>query len=96
MNLYGKKISRVRVLNIMEETAEATEKMVNLAIREINEENIKILDIQTTGDNMILVLGEKSWPSPWIKKVRAGGSSSVGRVSASQAECRGFEPRLPL
>ena len=24
------------------------------------------------------------------------GSSSVGRVSASQAECRGFEPRLPL
>jgi ABC-type multidrug transport system ATPase subunit len=24
------------------------------------------------------------------------GSNSVGRVSASQAECRGFEPRLPL
>ena len=24
------------------------------------------------------------------------GSSSVGRVSASQAECRGFESRLPL
>ena len=25
-----------------------------------------------------------------------GGSSSVGRASAFQAECRGFEPRLPL
>jgi hypothetical protein len=24
------------------------------------------------------------------------GSSSVGRASAFQAECRGFEPRLPL
>ena len=58
MNLYGKKISRVRVLNIMEESAEATEKMVNLAIREINEENIKILDIQTTGDNVIFFLGK--------------------------------------
>ena len=29
-------------------------------------------------------------------KVRAGGSSSVGRASAFQAEGRGFEPRLPL
>ena len=26
----------------------------------------------------------------------AGGSSSVGRASAFQAECRGFDPRLPL
>ena len=25
-----------------------------------------------------------------------GGSSSVGRASAFQAECREFEPRLPL
>ena len=65
MNLYGKKISRVRVLNIMEESAEATEKMVNLAIREINEENIKILDIQTTGDNLIFILGEKE---TWSQK----------------------------
>ena len=24
------------------------------------------------------------------------GRNSAGRVSASQAECRGFEPRLPL
>ncbi len=27
---------------------------------------------------------------------RLSGSNSVGRVSASQAECRGFDPRLPL
>ena len=59
MSLYGKRVSHVRVLNIMEESAEATEKMVSLAIREINEQNIKILDIQTTGDNLIFILGEK-------------------------------------
>jgi hypothetical protein len=29
---------------------------------------------------------------PW----RPGGSSSVGTASAIQAECREFEPRLPL
>ena len=96
MKFEGYKISGVKVVNIMEENAEAIEKMVNQAIGEVYQQKLKILDIQTTGDNMILVLGEKSWPSPWIKKVRAGGSSSVGRVSASQAECRGFEPRLPL
>src|SRR5262249_29163035 len=27
---------------------------------------------------------------------RTSGHSSVGRASASQAECRGFEPRCPL
>ena len=58
MSIYGKKVSHVRVLNIMEESAEATEKMVNLAIREINEQNIKILDIHTTGDNVIFFLGK--------------------------------------
>ena len=64
MSLYGKKVSHVRVLNIMEESAEATEKMVNLAIREINEQNIKILDIQTTGDNLIFILEKKETWSP--------------------------------
>jgi hypothetical protein len=32
----------------------------------------------------------------WATILSAGGSSSVGRASAFQAECRGFEPRLPL
>jgi hypothetical protein len=44
----------------MEENAEAIEKMVNQAIDEVYRQKLKILDIQTTGDNMILVLGKKS------------------------------------
>ena len=60
MKFEGYKISGVRVVNIMEENAEAIEKMVNQAIDEVYRQKLKILDIQTTGDNMILVLGEKS------------------------------------
>ncbi len=48
------------MLNIMEESAEAIEKMVNGAIAEINEQKIKILDIHVTGDNLILILGDKN------------------------------------
>jgi len=59
MSLNGRKVSGVRVVNIMEESAEATEKMVNKAIDEINGQGIEILDIQTTGDNLILILGDK-------------------------------------
>lgn len=32
----------------------------------------------------------------WFGSLKSGGSSSVGRASAFQAECREFEPRLPL
>jgi hypothetical protein len=60
MKFEGYKISGVRVVNIMEENAEAIEKMVNQAIDEVYRQKLKILDIQTTGDNMILVLGKKS------------------------------------
>ena len=60
MKFEGYKISGVKVVNIMEENAEAIEKMVNQAIDEVYRQKLKILDIQTTGDNMILVLGEKS------------------------------------
>ena len=60
MKFEGYKISGVKVVNIMEENAEAIETMVNKAIDEIYRQKLKILDIQTTGDNMILVLGEKS------------------------------------
>ncbi len=59
MSLNGRKVSGVKVVNIMEESAEATEKMVNKAIDEINGQGIEILDIQTTGDNLILILGDK-------------------------------------
>ena len=60
MKFEGYKISGIKVVNIMEENAEAIEKMVNQAIDEVYRQKLKILDVQTTGDNMILVLGEKS------------------------------------
>ena len=60
MKFEGYKISGIKVVNIMEENAEAIEKMVNKAIDEVYRQKLKILDVQTTGDNMILVLGEKS------------------------------------
>ena len=44
----------------MEENAEAIETMVNKAIDEIYRQKLKILDIQTTGDNLILITGKKS------------------------------------
>ncbi len=59
MGLESHKVSGVKVLNIAEENGEAIEKMVNTAINEINEQNIQILEIQTTVDNFILILGEK-------------------------------------
>lgn len=59
VGLESHKISGVKVLNIAEENGEAIEKMVNTAIAEIQEQKIKILEIQTTGDNLILILGEK-------------------------------------
>lgn len=59
MGLESNKVTGVKVLNIMEESASAVEKMVNEAIAEIHRQKIRILDIQTTGDNLILILGEK-------------------------------------
>ena len=60
MKFEGYKISGIKVVNIMEENAEAIEKMVNKTIDEVYRQKLKILDIQTTGDNLILVVGEKS------------------------------------
>ncbi|MDA0690393.1 MAG: hypothetical protein O3A78_01065 [Nitrospinae bacterium] len=57
MGLESHRISGVKVLNIIEENAEAIEKMVNKAIADIHHQKIKILDIQTTGDNLIIILG---------------------------------------
>jgi hypothetical protein len=59
MSLNGEKISGIRVFNIMEEGAAAIEKMVNKAIQEINQQQIKIIDIKVTGDNLVLILGDK-------------------------------------
>ena len=51
-------VSGIRVLDIMEESASAIEDMVNKAICEINDQQIEILNVLATGDNLILVLGE--------------------------------------
>ncbi len=60
MRFEGYKISGIKVVNIMEENAEAIVTMVNKAIDEIYRQKLKILDIQTTGDNLILITGKKS------------------------------------
>ena len=59
MEMKGHIISGVKVINIVEENAASIEKMANKMIAELHIKKIKILDLQTTGDNLILVLGEK-------------------------------------
>ncbi len=58
MSLEGKKITGVKVLNINEESVEAIEKMVEKAILEIRGEGLEILEIQTSPDYMIMILGK--------------------------------------
>ena len=58
MSLEGKKITGVKVLNINEESVEAIEKMVDKAISEIRGEGLEILEIQTSPDYMIMILGK--------------------------------------
>ena len=57
--MKGHVISGVKVINIVEENAATIEKMANKMIADLHIKNIKILDLQITGDNLILVLGEK-------------------------------------
>ena len=59
MELKGHIISGVKVINIVEENAASIEKMANKMIADLHIKKIKILDLQITGDNLILVLGEK-------------------------------------
>ena len=58
MSLQGRSISGVKVLNISEESPEAIEKMVDQALREVQEKGLDIIEMQTTGDNLILILGK--------------------------------------
>ena len=62
MELKNHIITGIKVINIIEENATAIEKMVNRAISDIHSKNIKILDIQITGDNLIIVMGEEKSP----------------------------------
>jgi len=59
MEMKGHVISGVKVINIVEENAASIEKMANKMIADLHIKSIKILDLQITGDNLILVLGEK-------------------------------------
>jgi hypothetical protein len=59
MEMKGHIISGVKVINIVEENAASIEKMANKMIADLHIKKIKILDLQITGDNLILVLGEK-------------------------------------
>ena len=58
MSSDGKRITGVKALNINEETAEAIEKMVAKAILEIRGEGLEILEIQTSSDYLIMILGK--------------------------------------
>jgi hypothetical protein len=58
MSLDGKKIVGVKVLNINEESASAIEKMVDKAIHEIRSQDLEILEIQTSSDYLIMILGK--------------------------------------
>ena len=49
----------IRYTNIFEENAASIEKMTNQMITDLHTKEKKILDLQVTGDNLILVLGEK-------------------------------------
>ena len=57
MEMKGYVISGIKVVNIFEENAASIEKMANQMITDLH--NKKKLDLQVTGDNLILVLGEK-------------------------------------
>ena len=59
MNLKAMNMKKgLKVLNITLESASTIEKMVNKAIDDIHKQKIKILDLQITEDNIVLVLGE--------------------------------------
>jgi hypothetical protein len=58
MNPEGKKITGVKAININEESAEAIEKMVDKAIQQVRGEGFEILEIQTSSDYLIMILGK--------------------------------------
>ena len=59
MNLKAMNMKkRLKVLNITLESASTIEKMVNKAIDDSHKQKIKILALQSTEDNVVLVLEE--------------------------------------
>ena len=59
MNLKAMNMKKgLKVLNIALESASTIEKMVNKAIDDIHKQKIKIIDLQITEENIVLVLEE--------------------------------------
>ena len=59
MNLQAMNMKKgLKVLNITLESASTIEKMVNKAIDDIHKQKIKIIDLQITEENIVLVLEE--------------------------------------
>ena len=59
MNLKAMNMKKgLKVLNITLESASTIEKIVNKAIDDIHKQKIKIIDLQITEDNIVLVLEE--------------------------------------
>ncbi len=56
--MQGRAICGVKVININEESAEAIEKMVDKAIKQVRERGLDIIEMQTTGDYLFLILGK--------------------------------------
>lgn len=59
MSLHNQKVTGIRVLDIAEEGALAIETMVNQVIKEVQDQDIPIVDLQVTDTNCFLILGEK-------------------------------------
>jgi hypothetical protein len=59
MNLKAMNMKKgLKVLNITLESASTIEKIVNKAIDDIHKQKIKIIDLQITEENIVLVLEE--------------------------------------
>ena len=56
---YNQTVTGIRVLDIAEEGPLAIEAMVNQVIKEVQQQEIPIVDIQVTDANCFIILGEK-------------------------------------
>ena len=57
MENLDQKITGIRVLDIAEEGAKAIETMVNNMVKEINQQDTPIIDVQFTYNHCFLLLG---------------------------------------
>ena len=54
MEMEGYVISGIKIVNIFEKNAASIEKMTNQMITDLHTQKKKILDLQVTGDDLIL------------------------------------------